>query len=237
MSTIRIVKDKNFTVMTNRHLRDAKLSLKARGLMSTMLSLPDNWDYSVKGLEKICRDGRDSISSAISELESAGYLHRTQGHSSDGTFCGYDYIIYESPFTENPLTGKPFTENPQQINTKQVNTKSPPISPQGERVKKKRAPRSAPDHDPDMFARFWKAYPRGEDKQGAMNAWDELKPDRKTMLTMGKALNIMKRSEEWQRGIGIPYAVRWLKRREWENEKLFAISEPEAPPPEVDAWD
>lgn len=69
-----------------------------------------------------------------------------------------------------------------------------------------------------MFNRFWKAYPRGEDKQGAMDEWDRLRPDHETMLAMSRALCRQKASDDWQRGIGIPYAVRWLRRRRWEDE-------------------
>ena len=93
--------------------------------------------------------------------------------------------------------------------------------------RKRRATKSAPDYRPDTFARFWAAYPRGEDKQGAIAAWDELKPDDATLHAMSRALVRQKASEEWQRGIGIPYAVRWLRRRRWEDE----IKAP-APPPE-----
>ena len=93
--------------------------------------------------------------------------------------------------------------------------------------RKRRATKSAPDYRPDTFARFWAAYPRGEDKQGAIAAWDELKPDDATLQAMSRALVRQKASEEWQRGIGIPYAVRWLRRRRWEDE----IKAP-APPPE-----
>ena len=93
--------------------------------------------------------------------------------------------------------------------------------------RKRRATKSAPDYRPDTFARFWAAYPRGEDKQGAIAAWDELKPDDVTLQAMSRALVRQKASEEWQRGIGIPYAVRWLRRRRWEDE----IKAP-APPPE-----
>lgn len=79
-----------------------------------------------------------------------------------------------------------------------------------------------------MFERFWKCYPRGEDKQGAIAEWDRLKPDRETMLAMSRALKIQMQSEDWLRGVGIPYAVRWLRHRRWEDEpreKLVPRSE------------
>ena len=70
-----------------------------------------------------------------------------------------------------------------------------------------------------MFERFWKAYPRGEDRQGAVAEWDRLRPDMELMHVMSRALEQQKQSEEWQRNIGIPYAVRWLRRRRWEDER------------------
>lgn len=73
MAVFRVEKTKDFTVMSNHHLRNVSLSLKAKGLLSLMLSLPDNWDYTTKGLAHICKDGVDSISSAIKELEKQGY--------------------------------------------------------------------------------------------------------------------------------------------------------------------
>ena len=76
MAVFRVEKTKDFTVMSNHHLRNVSLSLKAKGLLSLMLSLPDNWDYTTKGLAHICKDGVDSISSAIKELEKQGYLTR-----------------------------------------------------------------------------------------------------------------------------------------------------------------
>ena len=72
-----------------------------------------------------------------------------------------------------------------------------------------------------MFERFWKAYPRGEDRQGAVAEWDKLRPDMELMRVMGRALERQKQSEDWQRGIGIPYAVRWLRKRRWEDEPML----------------
>lgn len=255
----KVIKDKNFTVMSNMHLKDKSLSLKAKGLLSLMLSLPEDWDYSLRGLEAICKDGRDGIQSGINELRNAGYLHIVQAHSSNGHFAGYDYVIYESPnpdinkspFTEKPYTEKPYTENPQQLNTKEINILNniPPISPKcgvnDTQKKSKSTPKkskSMPKWEPEFFERFWKAYPRGEDRPGAVKVWDSLQPSKETILVMSKALDICKNSDEWKRGIGIPYAVRWLKRMEWENEKLFTplAAGHDSPPGRkevVDSWD
>lgn len=253
MAVFRVEKNHSYTVMANHHLRDERLSLKSKGLLSLILSLPDDWRISIEGMTQFSADGKDAIRSAIRELTDAGYITRAQTHSEAGTFSGYDYIVHEtpaaSPSSGFPTMEKPTTENPTQRNTEELSTILPPIVPhegdggplpegvagEGGDVsesdappkRKRRATKSAPDYRPDTFARFWAAYPRGEDKQGAIAAWDELKPDDATLQAMSRALVRQRASEEWQRGIGIPYAVRWLRRRRWEDE----IKAP-APPPE-----
>lgn len=241
MAVYRVEKTHDYTVMANHHLRDERLSLKAKGLLSLILSLPDDWDISIQGLATIVSDGIASVRSGIGELMDAGYIQREIGHAEGGTFAGYVYTIHETPApscgnrTTAPSCSFPTTENPTTGNRTQSSKDKlstiPPIVPHegdGEPPKRKRrATKSAPDYRPDTFARFWAAYPRGEDKQGAIVAWDELKPDDATLQAMSRALVRQKASEEWQRGIGIPYAVRWLRRRRWEDE----IKAP-APPPE-----
>lgn len=235
MAVFRVEKNHSYTVMANHHLRDERLSLKSKGLLSLILSLPDDWRISIEGMTQFSSDGKDAIRSAIRELTDAGYITRDQTHSETGTFSGYEYTIHETPVASPssgfPTMEKPTTENPTLRNTEELSTDIPPIVPHegdGEPPKRKRrATKSAPDYRPDTFARFWAAYPRGEDKQGAIAAWDELKPDDATLQAMSRALVRQKASEEWQRGIGIPYAVRWLRRRRWEDEIKTA-----APPPE-----
>lgn len=127
MALIRIHKTDNYTVMCNNHLREKQMSLKAMGLMSLMLSLPDNWEYSISGLTKLARDGKDSVMNALTELEHFGYLKRTRRYDERGRFAGYDYDIFEqpqavtpyseNPYTDKPYSGKPNTENPPQLNT------------------------------------------------------------------------------------------------------------------------
>lgn len=277
MAVYRVEKTHDYTVMANHHLRDERLSLKAKGLLSMLLSLPDDWEISIRGLASIVTDGVGAVQTGINELIEAGYIVRRRQHADTGAFAGFEYIIHEvppcteNPYTANPYTGKPYTENPAQSSKDKLST-IPPIVPQsdagagnpsvslaadtspvrggkegetgeageddplrqpaaatspGGRGKRRGTAKKAPDYRPDTFARFWAAYPRGEDKQGAIAAWDELKPDDATLQAMSRALVRQKASEEWQRGIGIPYAVRWLRRRRWEDE----IKAP-APPPE-----
>lgn len=122
MAVFKIEKNKNYTVMSNYHLRDKRMSLKAKGLLSFMLSLPLDWDYSLDGLEKICKEGKDSIRSALNELKLYGYLVIKKTQNEKGIF-EYEYMIYEYPYSENPDMDYPDMENPTQINTNIQNTK------------------------------------------------------------------------------------------------------------------
>lgn len=127
MSVIRVNKTANYTVMSNRHFKEKGMSLKAKGLLSMMLSLPDTWDYSVSGLVKLSKDGKDSVMSALAELEKFGYLSRTRVINDKGQFAGIEYNIFEEPQQEIPIAEKPISEkenaekpiseNPSQLNT------------------------------------------------------------------------------------------------------------------------
>jgi len=111
---INVVRAKGFTSMLNIHLQDSRLSLKAIGLMSKMLSLPDNWDYSVAGLAAICKEGEKAIRSALDELETYGYLTRQQSHNKAGRFSNTIYTLYEDP-KENP-TKTPCAQKGETVN-------------------------------------------------------------------------------------------------------------------------
>jgi len=119
MAVFRIEKTRDYTVMSNYHLRDRSLSLKAKGLLSLMLSLPEDWDYTMKGLARICKDGIDSISGGIRELESHGYLVRARVRNENGQLGSIEYTILEQPKepaqTPAPIREKPIRENPIQV--------------------------------------------------------------------------------------------------------------------------
>ena len=119
MAVFRVERNKGYTVMSNHHLRNKDLSLKAKGLLSQMLSLPENWDYTLKGLSLINREQIDAIRAAIRELEQAGYIVRSRERDSQGRLRGADYVIYEqpqpvpdSPTLENPMLDNPTQEKP-----------------------------------------------------------------------------------------------------------------------------
>ena len=109
MAVFRIEKTRDYTVMSNHHLRDMSLSLKAKGLLSLMLSLPENWDYTMKGLSRICKDGIDSISGGIRELEEHGYLIRERVRGANGQLGSIEYTILEQPMIHEVLTNEIYT--------------------------------------------------------------------------------------------------------------------------------
>lgn len=141
MAVFRIDKTKNYTVMANYHLRDTSLSLKAKGLLSLMLSLPEGWDYTTKGLACICKDGVDSICSTVKELENAGYVRRRRLRNELGHLTEVEYTILEKPVhpassenpsvsgkvpkagktpkRENPVLGNPILDSPEQASPEQ----------------------------------------------------------------------------------------------------------------------
>ena len=122
MAIIRVEKTKDYTVMSNYHLRDTRLSFKAKGLMSQMLSMPDDWDFSVDGLMSMSEVGRTSVQAALKELEVNGYLERKREQDAKGRF-NYVYVVSEKPQTENPCTDVPSTDSEQLLNTNILNTK------------------------------------------------------------------------------------------------------------------
>lgn len=147
----RVVKTKNYTMMSNQHLKDKRLTLKAKGLMSVMLSLPENWDYTLRGLAAISKEGVDAISEAVKELERSGYVIRNRKRDERGRLSGTEYLIYEdchmnsqpaqdapepekpkqeNPRLENPVQEKPVQENPKQEKPEQENPAQLNTNPQ-----------------------------------------------------------------------------------------------------------
>ena len=121
MAVFRVERNKGYTVMSNHHLRNKDLTLKAKGLLSQMLSLPEDWDYTLAGLSFINRESIDAIRTAVWELEKAGYITRQQGRDDKGKMTAIEYTIFEQPqpppqldkpILENPTTGNPILENP-----------------------------------------------------------------------------------------------------------------------------
>ena len=134
MAVFRVQKTQNYTIMSNHHLRNKALSLKAKGLLSLMLSLPEDWDYTTRGLASICKEGVDSVCATVRELEAAGYIIRRRIRDKNGQMRGMEYTVLEQPQPPEqdkpscaqpkqaePKREKPVQENPAQLNTKEIN--------------------------------------------------------------------------------------------------------------------
>lgn len=164
MSVIRVNKTKDFTVMSNYHFRDKRLSLKAKGLLSEMLSLPENWDYTVAGLVMINKESKAAVQSTLKELEECGYLVRTRTQNERGQF-DYLYDIYEKPSHGEPQTENQFTDNPCTENQPQYNTNNELLN---HKVNKDKINKQAIEHE---FERLWKEYPKKQGKENAFKAY------------------------------------------------------------------
>lgn len=236
MAVFRVEKTKDYTVMSNHHLRNSKISLKAKGLLSQMLSLPEGWDYTLAGLASINREGEDAISAAVKELEQHGYIRRRRTQKPDGTFSGIEYVIYEEPVSseplpENPEVDNPEVENPVPENPGQLNKDniSPLNPPKGSDVpkKKKRKNDYKPQADtlPERFEKFWAFYRdhmppdrNAGNRQQAIRAWDKLAPTDSLATSMAISLARQVKSLAWASGVGVPHASTWLNNHGWEDD-------------------
>lgn len=229
MSVYRRHKETNFTCIDNHLFNDKTLSMKAKGLLAQILSLPDDWKYSVNGLASLFSDGRDAVNGAINELIEHGYITRTKIINELGTFDGYRYDIYEKPQTENekiadiPFTDKPFTEEPftdnsavsntNILNTKELNTNSIEITPY--------IPRDdIPTPEADMFEHFWAAYPqcfRKANKKGCKAKFVKIKNLQAIYPQIMYSLDVQKRSKQWNEKDGefIPAPLTWINQERW----------------------
>ena len=220
MAILRNASKGKYTVLNNGIFRDENLSAKSLGILAKMLSLPDNWEFSVTGLCSIFKkDGIDSIRNGLKELEQNGYLVRNRVRDESGKLTSAEWTVSDQPMLgkpmlENPMLENPMLENRTQYNTKEYNTKEfitkdiPPISPKWKT-----------DYS-DLLNQFWTAYPKYIAKQSAVKAFEKLKPDEKLLEAMLKAIEMQKESKQWEKdgGAFIPYPATWLIQRRWEDE-------------------
>ena len=224
MAVFRVNKNKNYTVMSNYHLKDKNMSLKAKGMLSMMLSLPDDWDYSIKGIISISKENKTSIQSALKELEENKYLKRTKKQNEKGQF-EYIYDIYEKPWTENPcienlVTDNPCTENMPQINTNIQNTKKQNTDIKSNNTPYNPSTDDSQKYDNKIFEKFWNEYPKKISKGNAEKWFKKNKPTNDLVDLMIEKLKIYKETEQWKKDNGkyIPYPSSWLNAKGWEDE-------------------
>lgn len=235
MAVFRVNKNRNYTVMSNYHLRDKNLSLKAKGLLSQMLSLPEDWDYTIQGLCSINKEKEASINSTLNELKDNGYLKVTKKMPNE-TKSGrieYVYDIYETPKQEGEkqdlenlgveFQGVEFQglENQGQLNTEELSTE---ITSTEERNKDNLKEKSIKkEKDSLLFQEFdiiWARYPRHEGKQNALKSYIKARHEGVDMVTIKDAVESYRRMCESERREKryIKQGSTWFNQRSWEDE-------------------
>lgn len=238
---VRFGRKKGFVVLFRSAAQDDRLSLEARGLFALMVSLPENWSFTVVGLARKAGCGKNKIRRILEELETVGYLLREQEHREGGQFGANIFVLQDEapPLSQNLDNGEADTptvvpkhrqrQNPSTVfgTVKNKDINKPPIVPHGDAPEDapKPAQKSARSREkapwrPEAFDALWQAYPREgrKAKQRARASWDRLRPEDELIAAMMRALDAAKRSELWRRGIGIPYVATWINQQRWTDE-------------------
>ena len=246
MATMHIVKNNNFSIVSNAIIRDTSLSLKARGLFILMLSLPETWEFSVRGLSKITGEGVDAIRSGLQELEKQGYLVRQRKRNAEGKLGDMEYTLYEEPQQKPeqneptkglPTKSKPIQENPIQANSTQINkdikqelniastereNNSVTVYEQQGKLFSLLGSRLLPTEQAriqnEYFQRFWLMYPRKAKQLKAQFAWNALPFDAGLYEQILKAVERYSKSRQWQDKMYVPYPENFLDGRRWEDD-------------------
>lgn len=227
MNRIIRKKNENFTIISNVVLRDNRISLKAKGVIALVMSLPPSWDFSIRGLISIVKEGRDSIYTAINELKKFGYCEVVACRDEKGKLLGNDYVFYEEPIavkaqcdhphtdfpdmdkphTENPETEKPDTENPTQINKEDNKEEKINNIPQIKDLFE--------DVVIPSFDDFYKTYPLKKSKKDAIRAWNKLS-DKDKIAATEKVSEYKADCDRCERNYRYP--ATYLNGRTWEDD-------------------
>lgn len=227
----KINKNKNYIVMSNYHLKEKDMSLKSKGLLSLMLSLPPDWDYSINGLISICKENETSIKSSLDELKKFGYLEviKLMPNETETGRIEYVYNIYEIPKQGVEKQGVDFLgveflglENQGQLNIEDKILNNKDIDNILEENYNKRNAESSfeSDSDEELFNKFWKEYPKKVSKEKAKKWFIKNKPSEELVNLMIKQLKRFKTLKQWKDKDGqyIPYPSSWLNAHSWEDE-------------------
>lgn len=247
MATMHIVKQNNFSIVSNAIIRDTNLSLKARGLFILMLSLPERWEFSVRGLSKIAGEGVDAIRSGLKELEKQGYLLRERERKANGRLGDMEYTLYEEPQKpaqeeakqEAPTESEPMQKNPMQEEPRQINKEYNKVltKERTERENSAREQTTFPaqvnnEADADLqeryFTEFWNNYPRHVNKPLAAIAWRNLPVDTILYSKILDAVERYKNTRQWQDKSYIPYPATFLQDERWEDDIPDDVTQPQA---------
>lgn len=219
-----------WSIITDPVLSSKTLKPNAKLLFAKITSLQLSKGYCYASNEYLGEsiDVRpDTITRLLRQLADEGFLDvQMVKPAPENGYTGREIYVLTSPKQRNPSDKyptpsrtnirSPLGQISDQNNKEEYKRENPPIVPRGD--KRRREPKKQPDHKPERFEKFWKYYPRRESKQAAIRAWDRLSPSDDLIDTMAKALKCQMQSEDWQRGIGIPYASTWLNNARWEDE-------------------
>lgn len=237
MAVMRIIKNNNFSIVPNAIIRDTSLSLKARGLFIFMLSLPEGWEFSVRGLSKIAGEGLDAIRSGLHELEEQGYLSRQRKRNAEGKLGDMEYILYEEPQKPKPkaqteetsTVAEPIQEIPTQAESTQINkdiNNNRLNQEQREREEPKLLSRLNSQPLPletaqlqnEYFKRFWLMYPRKAKQFQAQLAWNALPVDVELYERILQAVEKYSKTRQWADKTYVPYPENFIDGKRWEDD-------------------
>lgn len=227
MAIRRAKRKSNFTMISNVGLRDKNLSLKAKGLLSYMLSLPDDWVFYESELTKHSRDGRDAHRSALRELQDNGYLTKTQAKSKNGKFSEVDWELTDEPLTEKPSTEKPSAEKPSTENPPLLNTN--PTKDLSKPNTNNTNTHSDKPNENDLQQRFdelWKQYPNKKAKPKAFTAYKRAIKEGATDEEIAKGIENYNKEIEIKRTDKqyIAHASTWFNQKRWNDEYEAAVA-------------
>lgn len=220
MTIVKRKKNKSYTVLSNYHLKDNQLSLKAKGLLSIMLGLPDDWDYSASGLETLSNDGETSTRTALQELENNGYLTRERIKDDKGKIIDWEYTVYESPKKSKPVDGNPVGEIPQLENQGQYNTyKYNTYKYKNRDISNNSNELLDISQKEKMFDEFWQLYPKKTDKKKAHDKFLKIVTDEMTFneIILGAKRTVVAQSLA-EGNQYVPMPSTWLNGERWNDE-------------------
>ena len=233
-----IEKPAYWAVLPARVRYDPEIPASAKLLYAEISALTDQTGYCFASnayFEELYELSTETITRLLRVLEKHGYIRREDasgGKNQRRIYAGINPAAGSPADPPSKMTippvkndgGPPSKMTPVSVKGNKKSTKNPPKPPRGRRRWKE-----ACEHEPELFERFWKKYPRKDGKGEARYEWDDLKPDRELMMEMSAALRAQKATDEWQRGIGIPWACRWIRYRRWENEGIVLEESEEDP--------
>ena len=210
-------KDRDFTILDNNIFKNKNLSLKAKGLLSMLLSLPNNWQFSERGLTALSKDGRDSLRSGLDELEDNGYLKRERVRNESGQFSKTIYNVYEIPLVEEPRLENPTVDNPtvyKELNNKELNNRK-------DIVDSKESTHLTKYDKVPYFNEFWEAYPKKVSKGQSLAPFKRQVKDKETLDLILEDIEFKLNYKIWDDKQFIPNPSTYLNAEGWLDEKII----------------